>query len=404
MKCLTLLAAMALCFSCLSLPARAEEDLPPLSGYLTDALYKEAVPWDTCDDSALAAVMRKADRGEAVTVAVIGGSITEGTISGGSRDGEAPFRLAYAEIFRRWWADRFPQAKVTFINAGIGGTDSYLGVHRLRRDVTIKKPDVVLVEFAVNDDGSKPFFKASYDSLVRRLLECDPRPAVLLLFMGQTNGATAQQTQAAVGAAYRLPMVSQINVIKAAMKEGTYSAQVLSGDTVHPSAVGHAMTGEILWRYLNGVYARRDSLPEPAPFDAPPVTADPYHSPRLYTGDSLIPQDQGTFVSGTGATCWHYQRGWVNRQGAGGFTAKLSFRTLGILYQRTIDGKSGRYDIFVDDVYAATIDGRFPGGWGNAITATEVYTSDERAEHTVTVRQADGSDGMLILLGFLAAD
>ena len=95
--------------------------------------------------------------------------------------------------------------------------------------------------------------------------------------MGQTNGATAEGIQSQIGSAYRLPMVTYINVIKAAMKYGTYPAKVLSGDTVHPSAVGHAMTGEILWRYLNGVYARRDSLPEPAPFDAPPVTADPSH-------------------------------------------------------------------------------------------------------------------------------
>ena len=165
MKCLILLMAAALLSACVPGSALADNELPALTHYLTEELWQKAVPWDSCDDRALAAVMRKAERGEDITVAVIGGSITEGTISNGSKDGEVPQKLAYAEIFRRWWADRFPQTKVNFVNAGIGGTDSYLGVHRLRMDVLSKKPDVVLVEYAVNDDGSKPLYIGSYDSL-----------------------------------------------------------------------------------------------------------------------------------------------------------------------------------------------------------------------------------------------
>ena len=404
MRSIMLLALLAALSVCMPNAARAEGDLPTLTNYLSDELYQKAVPWENCDDSALAAVMKKAERGEDITVALIGGSITEGTISNGSKDGEVPFKLAYAEIFRRWWTERFPNVKVSFVNAGIGGTDSYLGVHRLRMDVLSKKPDVVLVEYAVNDDGSKLMYKVSYDSLVRRILESETKPAVLLLFMGQTNGATAEGIQAQIGSAYRLPMVSYIDVIKAAMKDGTYPAKVLSGDTVHPSALGHALTGEILWRYLNGVYARRDSLGEPAPFAAEAFTQDKYQNPKLFSGGNLIPDDKGSFTTGTGSTCWHYQRGWVNQQGAGNFTATLTFRNLGILYQRTVDGKSGKYDILVDGKRVGTIDGHFPNGWGNAITATEIFSGEESAPHTVIVTQADGSDGKLILLGFLTSD
>ena len=82
----------------------------------------------------------------------------------------------------------------------------------------------------------------------------------------------------------------------------------------------------------------------------------------------------------------------------------LTFRNLGILYQRTVDGKSGKYDILVDGERAATIDGHFPNGWGNAITATEGYTTDVSGEHRVTVRAAQGHEGKLILLGFLTSD
>ena len=404
MKLLMMLTVLMILSGCAVFPARAEEALPAPTGYLSDALYLKADAWDTGDNSALAAVMRRAEQGEPITVAVIGGSITEGTVSAGSRDSEVTETHPYADIFRRWWVERFPQAEITFVNAGIGGTDSYLGVHRLRMNVLSKKPDVVLVEFAVNDDGSKLMYRVSYDSLVRRLLEDESRPAVLLLFMGMTNGATAQHVQAAIGSAYRLPMLSYANVIQAAMASGEYPAAVLSGDAVHPSALGHALTGEILWRYLNGVYDGRNGYEAPVAFDTPAVTEDTYRNPRLFSGNNLIPEDRGSFTTGTGATCYHYQRGWVNQQGTGGLTVRLTFRNLGILYQRTIDGTSGKYDILVDGKPVSVIDGHFPGGWGNAITATPVYTSDESMEHTVTVSQAEGSEGKLILLGFLTSD
>lgn len=403
MKLTILLAALCAVFALVSGPARAEDALPAPSQFLTDELYAQAAAWPGSDDRALAAVMRKAEAGENITVAVLGGSITQGTISQGSRDGEVPFKLAYAELFRRWWAERFPGVTVRFVNAGIGGTDSYLGLHRLDTDVLSARPDVVLLEYAVNDDGSKPLYKLSYDNLVRRTLEGETRPAVILLFMGQTNGATAQGIQAQIGAAYGLPMVSSHNAFRQAIQSGVYPAHVLSGDQVHPSALGHALTGEILWRYLNGVYARRAELEAPAAFAAPPFTEDRYLAPRILTCDSLTPDDLGTFSKGTGVYCSQYTRGWTNKEGAGGLTATMTFRSLGILFQRTTDGKSGRYTVWVDGEPAGTIDADFPGGWGWAITGQEVFTSDQAREHTVSVTLADGSAGRLILLGFMVS-
>ena len=53
--------------------------------------------------------------------------------------------------------------------AGIGGTNSYLGVHRVDEHLLAYKPDVVIVEFSVNDTD-KTMNKYSYDSLVRKIL------------------------------------------------------------------------------------------------------------------------------------------------------------------------------------------------------------------------------------------
>ena len=51
-----------------------------------------------------------------------------------------------------------------FINVGIGATDSYLGVHRVTADVLDKEPNLVLVEFAVNDSNTN-FYKKHMTTL-----------------------------------------------------------------------------------------------------------------------------------------------------------------------------------------------------------------------------------------------
>lgn len=70
------------------------------------------------------------------------------------------------------------------IKAGVGGTPSELGMIRFERDVLRdgkEKPDLVVVEFAVNDEGDETKGRC-YESLVTKILSMPDAPAVLLLF------------------------------------------------------------------------------------------------------------------------------------------------------------------------------------------------------------------------------
>ncbi len=55
-----------------------------------------------------------------------------------------------------WFQKTYPAAKFSEINAAIGGTGSDLGVFRVKQDVLDHKPDLLFVEFAVNDGGASP--------------------------------------------------------------------------------------------------------------------------------------------------------------------------------------------------------------------------------------------------------
>ncbi|QDT11766.1 alpha/beta hydrolase fold domain-containing protein [Planctomycetes bacterium K23_9] len=72
------------------------------------------------------------------TVAFLGGSITE-------MDG-------YRVMVQADLQARFPETQFTFINAGVSSTCSTTGAFRLSEDVLASKPDLLFVEFAVNDD------------------------------------------------------------------------------------------------------------------------------------------------------------------------------------------------------------------------------------------------------------
>jgi hypothetical protein len=77
-----------------------------------------------------------------IKVAYLGGSITA----------QPGWRVKSLAHFKQ----AYPNARFTEINAAIGGTGSDLGVFRLQQDVLSKQPDLLFVEFAVNDGGAAP--------------------------------------------------------------------------------------------------------------------------------------------------------------------------------------------------------------------------------------------------------
>jgi len=118
-----------------------------------------AVPFRVRDG--LGNVLTKLKAGKAVRIAYLGGSIT-------AQNGWRPKTL-------NWFRETFPQAEVSQIHAAIGGTGSDLGVFRLKQDVLDHKPDLLFVEFAVNDGGASPEnIWRGMEGIVRQTWRRDP--------------------------------------------------------------------------------------------------------------------------------------------------------------------------------------------------------------------------------------
>lgn len=71
---------------------------------------------------------------------------------GGSITAQPGWRVKSLAHFKQ----AYPGVKFTEINAAIGGTGSDLGAFRVQQDVLSKQPDLLFVEFAVNDGGAAP--------------------------------------------------------------------------------------------------------------------------------------------------------------------------------------------------------------------------------------------------------
>ena len=148
--------------------AEAEIDYSTLSEEEIYDLMVDRSLMTTGDMTRMANVFKRAADGETIKAAYIGGSITEGYSDNITLKTEEK----WVDMSTKWLNEQFPDSDITYVNAGLSGTPSVLGNVRLQRDVLQYDPDIVFVEFAVND-GGETIYKNAYESLVRTLLTQD---------------------------------------------------------------------------------------------------------------------------------------------------------------------------------------------------------------------------------------
>ncbi|MDR0336635.1 MAG: SGNH/GDSL hydrolase family protein [Planctomycetaceae bacterium] len=114
-------------------------------------------------------IFEKLNEGTTVKIAYLGGSIT-------AANGWRPKTT-------EWFKKTFPNAKIEEIHAAIGGTGSDLGVFRLAHDVLQHQPDLLFVEFAVNDGGVSPEnIWRSMEGIVRQTWKANAKTDIVFVY------------------------------------------------------------------------------------------------------------------------------------------------------------------------------------------------------------------------------
>lgn len=349
----------------------------------------------------LAEVMKRAEAGEEITVAYIGGSITQGSTAGDTS--------CYARLTTNWFEETFPNATVNYLRAGIGATGSYIGVHRVERDVLSQNPDIVFVEFSVNDTTENTERNVnSYDSLLRKIWNADSNPAIVCIGMTQDNGTSFQSYHYSLALQYDLPFISYKNAILHVINEGYIAWTDISDDNIHPNTVGHKVLTEIITDYLAEVNENKDSISGDESDFSTTGTKDVYANASLLTPANFEAVDEsGTFRADTENSFGNFPGYWMARVGDGAFNgARLVFKdveakNIGLLYGEIV-GKGALLDVYVDGVLVITVDANFPNGWGNYTEAAEIISFEESGTHTVEIVPQDTAEGAVVYVTALA--
>ena len=372
----------------------------------------------------LKAAIDKARKGEKVEVAFIGGSITQGA-------GAIPINtMCYAYNAFKGFCDiagRGYEDNVGYTKAGVGGTPSELGILRYDHDVTEngkKVPDVVVVEFAVNDEGDETKGEF-FDSLVRRIYNSPQKPAVVLIYSVFVDGYNLQDRLKPVGEAYNLPMVS----IKDAVYDQFYLSEEEGGvvsknryfyDMYHPTNTGHRIMAD----GLINIFKIADESADEADLDITGITppkGGEFES--IYLVDrfnidqtpAVISYDKGVFGSDSPevqavernmdlnvtpefAGNWFYD-------GKGDsdvvFKARMKFSALVIGYMDSASPEVGCAQVFVDGEKTLDIDPHIIG-WQHA-NALIAFRGGPAKERDVEVRIPE-KDKRFTILGFGIVD
>lgn len=342
------------------------------------------------DMTRMSDVFQKAQNGEDITVAYIGGSITEGYNAGTTE--------FYAKTCTDLLQGYFPDITVTGVNAGISGTPSLLGNLRLERDVLSADPDIVFVEFAVND-GQEADYKNAYESLVRTLLTQEKDIAVVLLFTVLDSGYTCQEHMSKIGANYDLPMISVHDSVYEEIEAGRMTWQDYSNDQSHPNAYGHKCITDFVDNYYQKVLpVVAENVSEVSKELPDPVFSAKYMNMHYMDSATM----DGVELDGFEQYDTHgsFHNGWMYRGTDGGsmkFTVDCS--VLEMVFKANNSDKYGTADIYVDGEKAKSVVSNMSDGWNNPVTAY-LIDNDSSAEHTVEIRMEGGVTQAFFVMAF----
>ncbi len=317
----------------------------------------------TAGEIRLMHVMAKARRGETITVAGFGGSITQGTGASGSS-------YQYASLVADWWKAKFPD-KVEFLNVGAGGTGSGAGVARAEAQMLGNIPDYVFIDFAANDLNGYGGYTKTMEGLIRKIMIRPNLPAVHLVYFGTDDYQTAKNYYQGLAQQYGIPEADVIASVKhdveagtlvnrRAVKDAEQNPDAFFNDEVHPSDFGHAYAAKIITDQLEAIYAKlpvSDAEIPAIPAIPAAVDSNVFTYSQCWNYNTLSPSIVGSVKKGDEDRKGGCGIGWTFNAVGDELSADLYGSEFGILLAWNRKDENGIAEMWVDNGEHVMIDG-----------------------------------------------
>ena len=336
--------------------------------------------------------------GENVTVAMLGGSVTEGAGAGTNDKGYAyQFLQAIAETYGNGTLGKADEGQIRYVVAGLSGTPSVLGLMRYEQDVLEPlggAPDLLVIEFAVNDWQEATEGRA-YESMVYEALTAREDCAVIALCSVAKTGWNTQNVHLPIAKHYQIPLVSLKDAVFITEKKMRIDANTYFMDDYHPKFYGHKLMKDCLMNLFekadDAVVDATAEIPENAikgrDFTGM-IQVDSAKKEKGLKVGSFGDKDEKvvtTFFTKSAAfpNNFYHKAGSRNEP----FTLTVKCKKILINFKTTSDKDFGKADFYVDGKLVATADGHSDGGWNNC-NVLMVLDEAEAAKHVLEVKMA----------------
>ncbi len=308
-----------------------------------------------------------ADQDE-INIVYLGGSITQGA---GASLGKNSWVGRISDTFNR----AYP-GKVNNYNEGIGGTGSDLGLFRLDEDVIQHDPDLVFVEFAVNDQEQTSEQSQYYmEGIVRNLLALEKQPIIVFVYTTTQQFMARTEDHQKVADYYGIPSIDLQAYTKDLYDKGELKINDFLGDGTHPHDRGYLLYAEYIMSKLN----QPEEYLRPAVMQEAPLNAG-YHP---YVGQKVnADQFEKSGAWSTPENAALYPNSLISSEQDAALTYTFEGPFVGIVHQ--IGNSFGKCEIYIDDVLQTTLD-TYAGNNGQPVMRYKNDTLTD-AEHTLKIK------------------
>lgn len=347
-------------------------------------------------------LMKRATNGESLVIGFLGGSITQGSLSSTPKN-------CYAYLVYEWWKKSFPNAAFSFVNGGIGGTTSHYGGARAWKDVLCYRPDIVTVDFSVNDDANE-FFEETYEGTLRRLLAAPSAPAVVVLNnVFYDTGKNAQDYHNRIADHYGIPHVSIKDTVYPDVESGKIVRADITPDNLHPNDKGHRLVADEICKLLDSIKAEveeetiageniegKSTKTEASVLLPAPLTENAYEHSRL-----IQIQDNEAILDGflvdpieKKGMLDIFKNGWTAAHTNDKISFEIECSCLAVQYRKSVQQPVPKAKAVIDgdEAHAVILDGNFTEDWGDCLYLEPLLHHAEKKVHRIEITVTDAKD------------
>lgn len=347
-------------------------------------------------------LMNRAANGESLVIGFLGGSITQGSLSSTPKN-------CYAYLVYEWWKKSFPNAAFSFVNGGIGGTTSHYGGARAWKDVLCYRPDIVTVDFSVNDDANE-FFEETYEGMLRRLLAAPSAPAVVVLNnVFYDTGKNAQDYHNRIADHYGIPHVSIKDTVYPDVESGKIVRADITPDNLHPNDKGHRLVADEICKLLDSIKAEveeetiageniegKSTKTEASVLLPAPLTENAYEHSRLIQiqDNEAIPDGFLVDPIEKKGMLDIFKNGWTAAHTNDKISFEIECSCLAVQYRKSVQQPVPKAKAVIDgdEEHAVILDGNFTEDWGDCLYLEPLLHHAEKKVHRIEITVTDAKD------------